>query len=161
MEQMVQQGSDSCTEAYVARAMASAVHPSCLLAFPPCCWDVACQMRWSAQGRASLQKQGRLCGLHYLLKPSSQHQKASLALDVQALAAGNRFPKAFGLPSPFSLQTTLVDLNALEHYHRKVTGTHQRCLNATPSGMGFLRMAEGCVTLFCLSDCPQLHLNAS
>lgn len=63
------------------------------------------------------------------------------------------FSKALGLPGPFSLQAALVALNALEHCHSKVTGTDCRCHSANPSGMGFLRVAEGCIT-FCLFGSP-------
>lgn len=88
------------------------------------------------------------------LKKSSQHQK-SLLWDwtLKSLQLGMDFSKVSGLPSPFSLQAALVALNALEHRHSKQTGTDCRCHGANPSGMGFLRAAEGCIT-FCLFGSP-------
>lgn len=85
------------------------------------------------------------------LKQSSQHLLWDWIL--KSLQLGMDFSKVSGLPSPFSLQAALVALNALEHCHSKVTGTDCSCHSANPSGMGFLRVAEGCIT-FCLLGSP-------
>lgn len=108
---------------------------------------------------AGLLKEGHVGFVTHAEKELSASKLPSLGLDFEILAAGNGFFLSIRAARPF-LQAALMALSVLEHCHSKVTGTDCRCHCANPSGMGFLRAAEGCIT-FCLFGFPQLHPNAT